>query len=256
MMDYFFHDFTSLQLTVLMIAAVLIGINKTGLPGLGLLPVVMLANTFPVGMSTGLQLGMLAMADLPAAWYYRKTVNWKQLMRLIPMALLGILCGHFVLHFIKSDWTLNLLIGSLILALCVFGLVKDYVLKDKEKIPTHWAFAAFFGLLAGFTTQVANAAGPVMAIYLIAMRFEKKEYMGTAAWYFLILNWTKVPIFAYEGRITAASIRADLGMIPLILVGAAIGIWMLKKMPQKIFEKVVLALAAVAAIKLLSKLFM
>ena len=207
-------------------------------------------------MSTGLQLGMLAMADLPAAWYYRKTVNWKQLLRLIPMALLGILCGHFVLHFIKSDWTLNLLIGCLILMLCVFGLVKDYVLKDKEKIPTHWAFAAFFGLLAGFTTQVANAAGPVMAIYLIAMRFEKKEYMGTAAWYFLILNWTKVPIFAYEGRITAASLRADLAMIPLILVGSAIGIWLLKKMPQKIFEKAVLLLSAVAAVKLLSKLFM
>ena len=256
MMDYFFAGFTDLQLIVLMFAAVLIGINKTGLPGLGLLPVAILANTFPVGMSTGLQLGMLAMADLPAAWYYRKTVNWKQLLRLVPMALLGILCGHFVLHFIKSDWTLNLLIGCLILMLCVFGLVKDYVLKDKEKIPTHWAFAAFFGLLAGFTTQVANAAGPVMAIYLIAMRFEKKEYMGTAAWYFLILNWTKVPIFAYEGRITAASLRADLAMIPLILVGSAIGIWLLKKMPQKIFEKAVLLLSAAAAIKLLSKLFL
>ena len=255
MMDYFFHDFTTVQLVVLMIAAVLIGINKTGLPGLGLLPVVMLANTFPVGLSTGIQLGMLALADLPAAWYYRKTVNWKQLGRLIPMALVGILCGHFVLHWIKDDWTLNLLIGAVILALCIFGLLKDFILKDKEKIPTHWTFAAFFGLLAGFTTQVANAAGPVMAIYLIAMRFEKKEYMGTAAWYFMILNWTKVPIFMYEGRITLASVRADLAMIPLLLVGAAIGIWMLKKMPQKLFEKVVLVLAAAAAVKLLAKLF-
>jgi len=255
MMDYFFHDFTTVQLIVLMIAAVLIGINKTGLPGLGLLPVVMLANTFPVGLSTGIQLGMLALADLPAAWYYRKTVNRSQLLRLIPMALVGILCGHLVLHWIKDDWTLNLLIGAVILALCLFGLLKDFILKDKEKIPTHWSFAAFFGLLAGFTTQVANAAGPVMAIYLIAMRFEKKEYMGTAAWYFMILNWTKVPIFMYEGRITLASVRADLAMIPLLLVGAAVGIWMLKKMPQKLFEKIVLILAAAAAVKLLAKLF-
>ena len=249
MMDYFFHDFSNFQIIILMIAAVLIGINKTGLPGLGLLPVVMLANTFPVGISTGIQLGMLALADLPAAWYYRKTVNWKQLGRLIPMALVGIVCGSLVLRIVP-DKSLKLLIASVILVLCIFGLVKDYVFRDKEKIPTHWSFAALFGLMAGFTTQVANAAGPVMAIYLIAMRFEKKEYMGTAAWYFLILNWTKVPIFMTEGRITMESIRADLAMIPLLLVGAAAGIWLLKKMPQKVFEKAVLILSGIAAVKL------
>ena len=249
MMDYFFHGFTTLQLVILMIAAVLIGINKTGLPGLGLLPVVMLANTFPVGLSTGIQLGMLALADLPAAWYYRKTVNWKQLVRLIPMALVGIFCGFLVLRMVPKE-SLKPLIATVILVLCIFGLAKNYIFRDKEKIPTDWWFAALFGLLAGFTTQVANAAGPVMAIYLIAMRFEKKEYMGTAAWYFLILNWTKVPIFAFEGRITMASVRADLAMIPLLLAGAAIGIWLLKKMPQKVFEKVVLILSALAAVKL------
>ena len=249
MMDYFFHGFTTLQLVILMIAAVLIGINKTGLPGLGLLPVVMLANTFPVGLSTGIQLGMLALADLPAAWYYRKTVNWKQLIRLIPMALVGIFCGFLVLRMVPKE-SLKPLIATVILVLCIFGLTKNYIFRDKEKIPTDWWFAALFGLLAGFTTQVANAAGPVMAIYLIAMRFEKKEYMGTAAWYFLILNWTKVPIFAFEGRITMASVRADLAMIPLLLVGAVIGIWLLKKMPQKVFEKVVLILSAIAAVKL------
>ena len=249
MMDYFFHGFTTLQLVILMIAAVLIGINKTGLPGLGLLPVVMLANTFPVGLSTGIQLGMLALADLPAAWYYRKTVNWKQLVRLIPMALVGIFCGFLVLRMVPKE-SLKPLIATVILVLCIFGLTKNYIFRDKEKIPTDWWFAALFGLLAGVTTQVANAAGPVMAIYLIAMRFEKKEYMGTAAWYFLILNWTKVPIFAFEGRITMASVRADLAMIPLLLVGAAIGIWLLKKMPQKVFEKVVLILSTLAAVKL------
>ena len=130
-MDYFFHDFSTLQLIVLMIAALLIGINKTGLPGLGLLPVVMLANTFPVGLSTGIQLGMLALADLPAAWYYRKTVNWKQLIRLIPMALVGIGCGTLVLRLVP-DRSLKLLIAVVILTLCIFGLLKDFIFKDKK----------------------------------------------------------------------------------------------------------------------------
>ena len=140
-MDYFFHGMSSFQLGTLVIAAILIGINKTGLPGLGLLPVVMLANTFDVGLSTGMQLGMLALADLPAAFYYRKTVNWKQLLRLIPAALVGIAIGSVTLRFVPKG-SLNVLIGAVILGLCIFGFTKDLIFKDKEKIPTHWSFAA------------------------------------------------------------------------------------------------------------------
>ena len=249
-MDFLFPGFSTLQVVILCISAVLIGINKTGLPGLGLLPVVMLANTFDIGISTGIQLGMLCLADIPAAWYYRKTVNKGQLIRLIPAALVGIGIGSLVLRVTDKN-SLNLLIGIVILGLCVFSLLKDKIFKDKEKVPTHWAFSTFFGLLAGFTTQVANAAGPVMAIYLISMLFEKKEYMGTAAWYFFLLNWTKLPIFWSEGRITPESVRADLIMIPLLLVGAWIGIKLLNKMPQKLFEQIVLVLSAIAAAKLL-----
>ena len=89
-MDFFFQGFSTLQIVVLCISAVIIGINKTGMPGLGLLPVVMLANTFEPGLSTGLQLMMIAMADIPAIIYYRKTVNWKIILRLLPAALAGI----------------------------------------------------------------------------------------------------------------------------------------------------------------------
>ena len=249
-MDFFFQGFSTLQIVVLCISAVIIGINKTGMPGLGLLPVVMLANTFEPGLSTGLQLMMIAMADIPAIIYYRKTVNWKIILRLLPAALAGIGIGVIVLHFAK-DVNLNILIGVIVLGLCVFTMLKDFIWRDVTKVPTHWSFAAFFGLLAGFTTQVANAAGPIMAIYLIAMRFDKKtEYMGTAAWYFFLLNWLKVPIFYAQGRITPESFRADLAMIPLLLAGAALGIWVLKKLPQRLVEKIVLFLSAIAALKL------
>jgi uncharacterized membrane protein YfcA len=249
-MDFFFGGFSTLQITILLFSAVLIGINKTGMPGLGLLPVVLLANTFEPGFATGLQLIMLALADIPAGIYYRKTVNWKVLGRLIPAALGGIAIGSFVLRYIPGG-SLNVLIGSIILGLCVLTVVKELFWKDTSKIPTHWSFSAFFGLLAGFATQVANAAGPIMVIYLLSMRFEKKEYMGTAAWYFLLLNWTKVPIFVWEGRITETSVHSALITIPLLLVGAVLGIIVLKKLPQRLFERIVLVLSGLAAIKML-----
>ena len=249
-MDFFFQDFSALQIAVLCVSAVIIGINKTGMPGLGLLPVVMLANSFEPGLSTGLQLMMIAMADIPAIICYRKTVNWKIILRLLPAALTGIVLGILVLHF-AADVNLNILIGIIVLGLCIFTVLKDFIWRDATKVPTHWTFSAFFGLLAGFTTLVANAAGPVMAIYLISMRFDRKsEYMGTAAWYFFLLNWLKLPIFYAQGRITPESVRADLAMIPLLLIGAALGIWVLRKLPQKLFEKIILFLSALAALKL------
>lgn len=92
-MDFFFQGFSTLQIVVLCISCSDLGINKTGMPGLGLLPVVMLANTFEPGLSTGLQLMMIAMADIPAIIYYRKTVNWKIILRLLPQLWQGSASG-------------------------------------------------------------------------------------------------------------------------------------------------------------------
>jgi uncharacterized membrane protein YfcA len=107
------------------------------------------------------------------------------------------------------------------------------------------------GFTAGLTTQLANAAGPVTTIYLLAMKLPKFEFIGTGAWYFLILNWLKMAIFTTEKRITLQTMAADISMLPLIAVGAIAGIFILKKVPQKWFNIIVQILAAAAALKLL-----
>ncbi|MBR2364365.1 MAG: sulfite exporter TauE/SafE family protein [Lentisphaeria bacterium] len=254
--DFFFHGMSHAQILILIFSAILIGINKTGMPGLGLLPVVMLAIWFDSRISPGLQLVMLAITDIVAVIYYRHKANWPLLFRLIPSALFGIAVGWAILRYgidrtPHASYVMNLTIGLIVIFLCIFSVVKDIVWKDKDTVPKHWAFAVVCGLFAGITTQLANAAGPIMAIYLLAMRFDKKEYMGTAAWYFMILNWIKLPIFWSEGRITKESFLADMGMIPFLFLGAFLGIVLLKKLPQKVFEKAVLFLSALAAIKLL-----
>lgn len=251
-MDFIFNGFEPAQIIILCIAAVLIGINKTGIPGLGLLPVTMLALSFPVGLSTGIQLLMLAMADIAAVVWYRKHANWRIILRLLPAALAGIGIGVIALRFIDGNsYEMKVLVGGIILALCVITVIKDHFWSNAESIPHHWGFALAAGLLAGFTTLVANAAGPIMALYLLSMRLEKNEYMGTGAWYFLILNWLKVPIFVMQGRITYESMVADFAMIPLLAVGAFIGIILLHRIPQKLFERIVLILSALAALKML-----
>jgi len=124
-----------------------------------------------------------------------------------------------------------------------------------EKLPHHWAFSAAMGFFAGLTTQLANAAGPVMAIYLLSMKLPKNEFIGTGAWYFLILNWLKLPLFMVDGRISSSTLSCDFMLIPIILAGAVAGIFLLNKIPQKSFEKVVQFLAAVGALKLASSVY-
>ena len=237
------------QWIILVVCAVLIGINKTGIPGLGPLPVVLLALSFPTAKSTGIQLIMLCMADLMAIAYYRKKANWNIILKLIPFALCGIALGSFVMRRF-SDGDLKIAIAVIILVMVGLNFVRRKFLKP-DTIPSHWIFSLLIGLAAGFSTQVANAAGPVMAIYLLSMQLPKEEYLGTGAWYFMILNHLKLPVFIWEGRIVLESLFIDLCMIPFIVGGAFLGVLIAKKMSQEHFEFVVQLLIVISAIKLL-----
>ena len=249
-MDSFLDGFTLWNTGALIASALLIGLNKTGIPGIGLLPVLLLTMTFPTRLSTGLQLGMLCMADVIAVIWYRRNANWRLILRLIPAAAAGLLAGTLLVNQL-NDRTMAVTIGIIVLFLCGISIVKDYVLKDTKRIPTHWTFGAAAGFLAGFTTLIANAAGPVMAIYFLSLKLEKKEYVGTGAWFFLLMNWTKLPIFVCQERITRQSAIADLIMLPCIILGAVIGIVMLKHISQEWFNRIVVIFSVIAALKLI-----
>ena len=250
-MEFFFGDMSLLQVIALSISAILIGINKTGIPGLGLVPVMILIYAFPkdVGLSTGMQLVMLCIADLMAIAYYRRGADWKMVFRLLPCALAGLGVGYIAMEYIK-DIHLDKIIGVIILLLSALNYIRRKYWSS-DKVPTSIWFTIAVGLAAGFTTMVANAAGPISSLYLLAMKLPKETYMGTCAWFFLILNWLKLPIFALEGRVTLDSVKLDLCMLPCIIFGGFLGIVLLRKMPQKIFEYIIQTLVVIASVRLL-----
>jgi uncharacterized membrane protein YfcA len=249
MQEWFLPGFSNYQILMLGVCAFMVGISKTGVPGLGILVVSMMAMTFPAKASTGLLLLMLGAADIFAVAYYRRHAHWVLVLRLLPWALAGIGAGSVVLRYLDDD-QLRPVIGFIILAMLAVNYWRQRRSADTAGLPHHWLFAAVMGFTAGFTTQISNAAGPVMAIYLLAMQLPKNEYIGTGAWYFLILNWLKIPLFALDGRITMSAVRADLAMLPLLALGAGIGILILHKIPQRWFEVMIQLLALAAALRL------
>ncbi|MCB1105011.1 MAG: sulfite exporter TauE/SafE family protein [Opitutaceae bacterium] len=231
--------------------ALAIGVAKTGIGGLGMLAVVIFANLMPAKQSAGFVLPMLVMADVVAVLSYRRHAQWSLLWKLFPWTALGVFLGFLAMGRIDNQQA-GLLIGVIVLGLVVLHLVRKSRQKSDEPEHAAW-FAPTIGVLAGFTTLVANAAGPLMAIYLLAMRLPKMEYMGTGAWYFLLMNLFKVPFMMNLGLVDAASFKGNLLLLPAVLAGTIIGRIVLKKIDQKLFETLALVLALAAGINLLYK---
>jgi hypothetical protein len=225
-------------------SALLVGVSKTGVPGLGILMVPLMAMVFPAKLSVGALLPMLLTGDVFAVAYYRQHAQWRRLLELFPCVLVGIGIGTFVLSRTDSA-QLKPFLGYFVLALLALELARKRF--GWTTVPNQWWFVVLMGSLAGFATTVGNLAGPVMNIYLISRGLLKNQFMGTTAWYFLIINACKVPIFWKLDMITADTLHFDLVMVPMIVLGALAGKWALPKIPQIFFNSIVLLLAAIAA---------
>lgn len=242
-------DLSPASWAVSIVSAFFIGIAKTGISGLGIAVVPLMASVFPARASTGIILPMLIMADVIAVIYYRKHVLWGHLLRIIPFSVVGVLLGYFLLGRV-GDHEMRIVIGALILVLVSLNVLRDVGIIKDDMIPTSIIFTAVMGIMAGATTMLANAAGPIMVVYLLSMKLEKKEFIGTGSWYFFFVNCLKVPFSASLGLITPATIGFNAVLFPAIAVGAVTGILIVKKIPQRVFQIVVQLLAVAGAIKL------
>jgi uncharacterized protein len=229
--------------------ALFVGFSKTGLAGLGMLAVVIFAQIMPAKQATGIVLPLLCFGDLIAVASYRQHAQWRHLWRLFPRTAAGVVLGAFAMDRIDERQA-RLLIGGIVLALVALHVVRRWRGGGHEAEHGVW-FAPLIGVLAGFTTLVANAAGPLMVIYLLAMRLPKMEYMGTGAVFFMLINWFKVPFMMRLGLINTGSFAVNLWLAPAVFAGAYAGRKILPLVNQKLFENLALGLSAAAGLKLL-----
>ncbi len=240
-------------------SAFCIGISKTGVPGVGTPVVPLLAAAFGGRPSIGIMLPLLIMGDVFAVNWYRRHAQWDKLIGLLPWVVVGLVIGAGALQITaKANGSRDILgqvIGWLVLL-----MLAVYFLQGKlgEKLtPTSSVGVAATGILAGFSTMVSNAAGPVMTIYLAAHRLPKNQFIGTIAWYFFIINLSKLPVYIAltvanprSPIVTVQSLTLNAMLFPAVLTGVYTGKWLLPRIPQKAFEGVLIILAAVAALKL------
>jgi uncharacterized protein len=246
-------DLSLWQWIILGAGSVLVGISKTGIAGMGILTVAIFAAALPARASTGVLLPLLICGDFVAGTAYRRHAVWSHLVRLCPWVAAGVVAGFFAMGRLQGDRGFQNLIGWILLSMIALHMWRQYRLSRNpgaDAIPhSHW-FAALMGVLAGFTTMIANAAGPVMILYLLAMQLPKMEFLGTGAWFFLGVNLFKVPFSWQLGLVTPASLLVDLKLAAAVVVGAFAGRALVRHINQRLFEALALALSAVAALRM------
>ncbi len=240
-------DLNAFQWLLAAICGMMIGLAKTGLAGTAFLVVPIMAGIFGGKPSVGLVLPMLITADIFAVTHYSRHAEWKYLFKLLPWAFVGIIVGALFGHAM-NDAQFKKTIGLMVI-IFVASMIWQDVRKKNATIPDSRWFSALLGLAGGFSTMVGNAAGPVMSMYLLSMRLPKNTYIGTAAWFFFIVNILKVPLHIFFWRtIHLQSVTFDLMMIPAILMGALLGVRIVKLIPEKGFRVFVIATTLLAAV--------
>ncbi|MGE0018974.1 MAG: sulfite exporter TauE/SafE family protein [Draconibacterium sp.] len=233
------------------LCAVMIGMAKTGVSGLGTLVVPLMAFIFGGMPSSGLVLPMLIMADVFGVTYYHRSADWKTVLKVIPWAFAGIIAGLLVGKGISAVQFKHL-IGILVI-ISLFVMIWQEIAKKKngDIVPHKPWFAIPFGVSGGFSTMIGNAAGPIMSVYLLSTNLQKKEFIGTAAWFFFIVNVFKLPLQIWGWHnITLQTLTFNLTLLPAIALGAFLGIKITKLISEDGYRWFVVVATFLSAIAL------
>ena len=270
---------TAASWILLMVVAALCGIAKTALPGAATIAVALCTAVLPAKESTGAILLMLMTGDLLAVWSYRHDADFRMLRRLVPAVLAGVGAGALFLH-LASDSSTRRLIGIVLLLLVAITLLQRRA-AGRSRVPARSpvppmappasgasgalealrasaapatggrAARLVYGSLAGFTTMVANAGGPVTSMYFLACRYPVKAFLGTTAWFFFLVNLVKLPFSVSAGLVNATTLSLTGIAAPAVIASALAGRRFAERMDQRVFEPIIIALTIISALPLL-----
>ncbi len=233
-----------------LLAALCIGLSKAGFSGISMVAVVILADLYGPKASVGLMLPLLIAADLIVYPAFRKYGSWRPVWGLLAPTLLGLAVGWWLLGEM-SEVAARRVIGACVLLMVALQALRGWKPRAFGLLAESRGFGAGAGVLGGFATMLANAAGPVIQLYLMARRVPKMELIGIGARFFLLINLIKVPLNARLALITGESLLENLKLLPAVALGIFGGKWLLKHVPQAAFEWMIVIFSTLAGLRML-----
>src|SRR5690606_10571998 len=237
-----------IQWVAIGLSGFILGASKSGIKGIGIVIILILAFVFGEKASTGVLLPMLIGADILAVIYYNKHVQWAYVIKLMPLMLVGGLVGVWLGNDISELVFKRMMAVIIILSV----LVMIYTEKRKTSIPNNKLFAHSTGFLAGFASMIGNLAGPIADIYFLAIRLPKNEFIGTGAWLFFIINVFKLPFHIMVwNTVTVDTLALNLVLIHLLVIGFFVGAYIVKLISNVNYRRFVFIITVIGAVILL-----
>ncbi len=243
------YQLSGTQWALAVLAGLITGFSKSGIKGISIIVVTLLALIFGGKTSTGILLPMLTMGDIFAVWYYRRHAQWKLLFQLLPWMMAGVLVGVWVGKDLPEQLFKQ---GMAVIILGSVAMMYWWENKKNRSVPDQWWFAGLMGSGAGFTTMVGNLAGAFSNVYFLAMRLPKNEFIGTAAWLFFIINLFKLPfhVFVWE-TVSWQSFSLNVRLFPALALGLFLGVKLVEQIKEKAYRHMILILTALGALLIL-----
>ena len=228
-------------------SVILIGLSKGGLTGIGALAVPLMAIVASPVQAAAVLMPILLILDLVAVWTYRKTYDKKTLIITIPASILGILIGYILVSQINPNW-IRVIIGFIAISFTI-----SYWRSKNETKPKGHSLSrgTIWGGITGFTSFVTLTGAPPYQMYLLPLRLEQKTYAGTFMIFFWMNNILKIVPFMMLGQMNKSTLITSSILFPISLIFAFIGIWIVKKLPTKIFYEIIYILLFLVSIKLI-----
>jgi uncharacterized protein len=244
-MNYLF-TYSVFNWLLIVLSAFIIGLSKAGLKGIDMMNVTLMAIVFGGKVSTGIVLPLLCFTDIMAVIYYNRHAQWKHFWKLIPWMAIGVLIGVFVGKDLDEAIFKRIMAVIIILTIAI---VITLEFRKNTAMPENKIFAAGMGLVSGFTTMLGNLAGAFSNIYFLAMRMPKNNFIGTAAWVFLVVNIFKLPFQVfYWKNITLSTLQTDLFLLPALIAGFWAGVKIVSRIKDESYRKIVIALTLIGAV--------
>lgn len=243
------YNLTALQWITICFAVFLLGMSKSGIKGIGIIIVVMLAFVFGEKASTGVLLPMLIVADIFAVIYYNRHAQWTYIKKLMPWMIVGVLVGVWVGNDISEIVFKRIMAVIIIISVLIMLYTEN---RKTTKVPNNKWFSGTAGFLAGFTTMIGNLAGPISNIYFLAVRLPKNEFIGTAAWLFFIINVFKLPFHFFVWKtINKETLVLNAVLIPAIIIGFFLGVAIVKLISNINYRRFILIVTVVGGLIML-----
>lgn len=219
------------------------GLSKLGIPA-ALVFSPILAGVYGGKASAGIIIIPVIVSDLIVMYIYRKNVDKKVSIKILPLTILGIIAAVIFGNNI-SDELFKRSMGIIIFIIGVLTLLKNFKI-DFSKL------SFLFGFLGGIAAFIGNVSGPMMSIYLLNIEMDREKFLGTRTWFYFIINLIKVTLYVLVLKnIQIETFKLTSIAVPFVFVGVFLGKYFIEKMNQNMFEKFILIISMISGLKLI-----